>query len=149
MNTCNSKGVLTRPITIKRSSRPVFLIMVDLTYILARTRRVATATKVDCIARKAEDSLVLGRINAGAETLLDQAIMLRQNKRADDGGSMKFGQAPTILSQERKPQKTKKEKDNWIELKDIPSEPTFAESCSIEMGLEDRAERGGDIRTGP
>ncbi len=91
--------------TIKRSSTPAFLIMVDLTYILARTKRVATPTKVDCIARKAADSLVLGRIIAGAETLLDQAILLQQDKMTDDGGSMEFGLAPTILSRKKKTKK--------------------------------------------
>ncbi len=108
VNTSNSRWLLTRPTTIKRSSRPAFLIMVDLTYNLARTKRVATPTKVDCIARKAEDWLALGRIIAGAETLLDQAILLQQGKMTDDGSFMEFGLAPTILSQKKENKKPTK-----------------------------------------
>ena len=69
---------------MKKSSRPMFLVIADLTYILARTKIVAMARKVDCIARNAEIELGLGEINERAGFLVDVAILF-QLTRQDDG----------------------------------------------------------------
>lgn len=74
-------GLHTRPITMKKSSRPMFLVIVDFTYILARTKRVATARKIDCIAIKAEFELGLGEINERAGSLVDVAILFQLTRQ--------------------------------------------------------------------
>lgn len=73
---------------MKKSSRPMFLVIEDLTCILARTKRVATARTVDCIARKAEDELGLGEINERAGSWADGAMSFRRDKMRDNGSCM-------------------------------------------------------------